>query len=191
MGINNKSNLRLKKKKNQTKICPLVLPFLPTLTKILTLFINPNQRHRVIYLEKKKRRTKTKYQQASGYYYLIICCHIFEILQHLKCETRNLPRFGKNWASASEVWSKLWPSQPGISSLNFSLCIPPLFFWFLIFVIKFNGVIVYMINLLLSITFLIMHVVKALSINSTANLAYNIPFTNVQPSFSPIYNFNS
>jgi hypothetical protein len=36
-----------------------------------------------------------------------------------------------------------------------------------------------------------MHVVKALSINSTANLAYNIPFTNVQPSFSPIYNFNS
>jgi hypothetical protein len=60
MGINNKSNLRLKKKTNQTKICPLVLPFLPTLTKILTLFINPNQRHRVIYLEKKKKKNKDK-----------------------------------------------------------------------------------------------------------------------------------
>jgi hypothetical protein len=57
MGINNKSNLR-KKKTNETKICPLVLPFLPTLTKILTLFINSNQRHRVIYSEKKKNKDK-------------------------------------------------------------------------------------------------------------------------------------
>jgi hypothetical protein len=66
MGINNKSNLRLKKKKNQTKICPLVLPFLPTLTKILTLFINPNQRHRVIYLEKKKEEQRQNINKQVG-----------------------------------------------------------------------------------------------------------------------------
>jgi hypothetical protein len=66
MGINNKSNLRLKKKTNQTKICPLVLPFLPTLTKILTLFINPNQRHRVIYLEKKKEEQRQNINKQVG-----------------------------------------------------------------------------------------------------------------------------
>jgi hypothetical protein len=64
MGINNKSNLR-KKKTNETKICPLVLPFLPTLTKILTLFINSNQRHRVIYSEKKKEQRQNSNKQVG------------------------------------------------------------------------------------------------------------------------------